>query len=304
MTQLRPLKESDFTKLKPYFRLQAYRLCAYSLASILVWRSAHYHPVGAVEGDALVVGAEFSDRESQRHLLLPITPDGHVAPDHLRRLALKFGFNRFWYVPEEYINHFGRSRVEAEFKIEYQTHLDDYIYRTQDLADLGGKRYSQKRNLINQFRREYLLRERVQVTPIDEHAVPETLQFLEEWCLERGCEEEQDFDLACEKQAAINAITALPALDMSGLLIRVDGVVSAFAISSRLTDAMGTLHFEKAASAIKGLYQYLDRTCARQLFGGYAYINKESDMGLPGLQKAKQSYHPVMKERSFALILR
>jgi hypothetical protein len=304
MNRLRPLKESDFDRLKPYFRHQTYRLCAYSLASILVWRSAHYHPVGTEKGGALVVGAEFADKTSHRHLLLPIQPDGHVAPEPLHRLAASLDFGSYWYVPEAYINHFGRNRIDAYFRIETQPHLDDYVYRTQDLAGLTGKRYSQKRNLINHFRREYVLRGRVQVAPIEAAVVPETLAFLEEWCLERGCEEDQNFDLACEKQAAINALTALSALDMAGVLIRVDGIVSAFAVGSRLTDEMGVLHFEKAASAIKGLYQYLDRTCARQLFGGYAYINKESDMGLPGLQKAKQSYHPVMKERSFALVLR
>ena len=303
MNRPKPITESDHARLKPYFRGQAYRLCAYSLASILVWRSEHFHPVGTIEGDALVVGAEFAAKRPERHLLLPIKPDNDATPEQLHRLAVRLGFQQYWFVPKDYIDRFGRRGVEAYFTIEAQPHLDDYIYRTKDLAVLGGKRYSQKRNLINQFRREFVLRDRVRVEPMGVDTFPETLQFLEEWCLERGCEEGQDFDLACEKQAAVNAITAMPALDMAGILIRVDGVVSAFAIGSRLTDDMGVLHFEKAASDIKGLYQYLDRACARQLLNGYAFINKESDLGLPGLRKAKQSYHPVKKEKAFALIL-
>jgi hypothetical protein len=89
---------------------------------------------------------------------------------------------------------------------------------------------------------------------------------------------------------------------LNGILIRVDGVVSAFGIASHLTDNMGVLHFEKAFASMKGLYQYFDRECARRLFGNYTYINKESDMGIPGLAKAKKSYHPVMRVKSYKLI--
>ena len=67
---------------------------------------------------------------------------------------------------------------------------------------------------------------------------------------------------------------------------------------------MGVLHFEKALSNIKGLYQYFDSECAKRLFKGYKYINKESDMGDPGLAKSKKSYHPVMIVKSYKLIIK
>jgi hypothetical protein len=88
------------------------------------------------------------------------------------------------------------------------------------------------------------------------------------------------------------------------VLIRVDDAVSAFAIGDRLTPDMGVLMFEKAFSGIKGLYQYLDRACARRFFDGLAFINKESDMGIPGLRQAKRSYHPVAISKSCMLTLR
>ena len=88
-----------------------------------------------------------------------------------------------------------------------------------------------------------------------------------------------------------------------GILIRIDGAVSAFGIGSRLNRMTATLNFEKAFSEIKGLYQFLDNECAKRLFGEFHYINKESDMNLPNLAESKQSYHPVMRVKSFALIL-
>ncbi|RPJ82238.1 MAG: DUF2156 domain-containing protein [Deltaproteobacteria bacterium] len=71
-----------------------------------------------------------------------------------------------------------------------------------------------------------------------------------------------------------------------------------------MTDSIGVLHFEKAFAAINGMYQYFDRECARRLFQKYAYINKESDMGIPGLAKAKKSYYPVMREKAYKLVLK
>ena len=89
-----------------------------------------------------------------------------------------------------------------------------------------------------------------------------------------------------------------------GILIRIDGAVSAFGIGSRLNRTTATLNFEKAFSGIKGLYQFLDNECAKRLFSEFQYINKESDMNLPNLAESKQSYNPVLRVKSFALTLR
>jgi hypothetical protein len=67
---------------------------------------------------------------------------------------------------------------------------------------------------------------------------------------------------------------------------------------------MGILNYEKAFSNVKGLYQFLDNQCAKQLFAGYRYINKESDMSLPNLARMKRSYHPVLRVKSYQLTLK
>jgi len=77
-----------------------------------------------------------------------------------------------------------------------------------------------------------------------------------------------------------------------------------FTHGSLLSNCVSLQHFEKAFSGIKGLYQFLDNECAKRLFSEFQYINKESDMNLPNLAESKQSYNPVLRVRSFALILR
>jgi len=197
------------------------------------------------------------------------------------------------------------EQIQSLFFVYEESEYEDYVYRTDDLTELKGNQYSKKRNLINQFKKSYVKEGRVTVEPITNDKAEECIEFLEMWCEERGCDDmERQDDLACEKVAAINALKNINQLAMQGILMRVDGIVSAFGIASHLTSTMGVLHFEKAFASIKGLYQYFDRECARQLFQTYTYMNKESDMGIPGLAKAKKSYHPVMRVKSYKLVLK
>jgi hypothetical protein len=302
---LEPLTFDHYHRLKPFFVDQRHRLGAYCLTSMISWQTRFYQPQFAVDADGwLVVAGEFFKSREKRHLLLPLRPGSEPEPDQLRRLALDTGFDCFWFVPGAYLE--GRlPEVERYFTVSEQDGFHDYIYRRGDLAELAGRGYHKKRNLIRQFTDEYVLNGRIEVAPIEPSDVAACLDFLELWCQERDCgvEDEED-DLACEKIAAINALENLARTDARGLLIRVDGAVSAFAIGDRLTPDMGVLMFEKAFSGIKGLYQYLDRACARRFFDGLAFINKESDMGIPGLRQAKRSYHPVAISKSCMLTLR
>ncbi|MDD5775825.1 MAG: phosphatidylglycerol lysyltransferase domain-containing protein, partial [Candidatus Omnitrophica bacterium] len=81
----------------------------------------------------------------------------------------------------------------------------------------------------------------------------------------------------------------------------IDGVVNAIAIMSALHEKTGVLHFEKAFSDIRGLYQFLDNECAKRLFSQYEFINKESDMNIAELAQSKKSYHPVQRIKSYCL---
>ena len=295
---------SDFAAYKPYFSQQRYSLCGYALSSIIAWSNEEYQPFGIFTDDALIVAAEFATEREHRHLILPISPKREYGPGELSELARDLGYSTYWFVPESYIERQGREELARYFSIVPHEAYDDYVFSTEDLALLKGNKYSKKRNLINQFEREFVAAGRVQVEAMGPAVVDECLEFLEQWCVERdGCDGTVNMDLACEKQAAITTIENLEQMELKGILVRLDNVVSAFGISSELTRDMATLQYEKAFSNVKGLYQYLDRECARRLFEGYAYINKESDMGMPGIAKSKRSYYPVRMVKAYKLTL-
>jgi hypothetical protein len=144
----------------------------------------------------------------------------------------------------------------------------------------------------------------VRVEEILPQDVDECLQFLEIWCEQHDCDTDQESNLACEKNAVITTLKNMTVFESMGIQVRVDGKVSAFGVGSRLNETTAVLNFEKADSAIKGLYQFLDNECAKRLFRGYFYVNKESDMNLPKLADSKQSYNPVLRIQSYTLKLR
>ena len=300
--ELKPLTPQDYPDYKKYFKKQPYHLCAYSLSSIIAWQNSDYQAMAGIWKDTLIITAEFRNNKSKRHLILPIAPPDVFPPEKLARIAEDLDFGEYWFVPQSYLDIHGRDIVDAYFDVEHQQGYDDYIYLTSDLADLKGNKYSKKRNLIKQFNRTYIEANRVELDTITPKNLEECLEFLEKWCEERDCDANPEDDLACEKIAAINTLINMELYEVNTLMLRIDGVVSAFGVSAYLTSQMATLQYEKAYDKIKGLYQYFDNQCAKRLFNGYAYINKESDMGSEGLAKTKKSYHPIHMVESFRLI--
>jgi len=298
----RPLGLGDAAALEPFFRAQRYPLAVYSLLSIMAWRRADGLEVSyAVHDDLLVLAAEGA---GSRHLALPI---GARTPSlrELRAVAKRMGFAEYWYVPGDYLAAFPEDEVRAEFEVAERPEWGEYTFLTEDLAELRGRRLAAKRNLIHQFEKVYVGTGRAAVGPILGEDVDDCAAFLEAWCVERGCADADRQPLACERLAAETALREMHELRAEGVAIRVDGRVVGFGIGHRVTDGLAALHFEKAFASIKGLYQYLDRECARRLFQGrFERVTKESDMGLPGLAQSKQSYGPSSKATAFALSLR
>jgi len=302
--KFKPLQPADYPDLKPFFRNLRYRLCPYSLPSIIAWCNVEYRPYGAIADDTFITRIEFASKPENHHLLLPVSPTREYGPEELRDLAISAGIRSYWYVPEDYIRKYGRDQIEPLFTVKEQKEYHDYVYLAEDLATLRGNKYSKKRNLINQFKRDILNGGNVEIETMTPSAKPECVDFLGRWCDERKCNIDLDVDLLCEKQALINTIENMDLMEVNGLMLRINDEVCAFGMASYLTDKMGVLYFEKALTRIKGLYQYFDNICAQRLFDGYTYINKENDMDLPGLAKSKKSYYPVMIIKSFKLELK
>ncbi len=154
--KLTKLFPQDYPKYKAFFKSQRYELSVYSLASILAWRNQVYQPYGIVLDDTLVVGVNYTNPDKPHHLLLPISPHREYPPGELHGLARELGYDLFQFVPDDYIQRYDAQEIADLFDIRPQAEYDDYVYRAKDLAGLKGNKFSKKRNLIHQFKSEYV----------------------------------------------------------------------------------------------------------------------------------------------------
>lgn len=294
----------DYNGLKPFFENQPHELSVYSLASIICWNTAVASPYYKIDGDTLLISHLFEKERENDHLMLPISMDKMIPPSDLVSFAEKYGHSSYWFVPETYISFYGIKAVSEFFHIDEQAEYEDYVYLSEDLSSLKGNKLMKKRNHYNSFKKNYIDPGLAVIQEMTPESADECLDYLEEWCAERDCGQNPESSMLCEKNAAACAVQNLEKLDMKGLLLRVEGKINAFAVASKISKRMGALHFEKAVPTIKGLYQYFDSKCAEILFSDFEYLNKESDMGQPGLEKAKKSYNPVMRIKSYKLTLK
>lgn len=182
---------------------------------------------------------------------------------------------------------FFRKRIASEASIVYDRDNSDYLYKTGDLISLQGKKYDGKRNHINKFRKLYTY----EYVPLESTFLDECARIMEQWCADKDCEcVNGEY---CERKANLELLENFGALDYKGALIKVDGAYEAFTAGEMLNENTAVIHVEKARSSIKGLYTLINQQFAEKEWSGTTYINREQDLGLDGMRKAKLSYHPV-----------
>ena len=190
-------------------------------------------------------------------------------------------------------------------KLRYHFDRDsfDYVYDINDLADLTGRKYQKKRNHLNRFRQanpDYT------IEPITDENTEEVEALVNLWYDLRQREDPHS-DFHMEKAAIKKALKHRKELDMEGLLLRTEQGVVAMTLGSFLQPDMYDVHFEKALDIADGAYPAINNGFARYLREKHPelrYVNREDDMGIEGLRKAKLSYYPDhMVEKSWACLL-
>lgn len=181
----------------------------------------------------------------------------------------------------------------GKFLFEENRASFDYLYDINRLADLGGKKLQSKRNHCNRFEQNH---PDWSVEPITADNLPLCRAMAEEWFAQYDGEEtSEEHDFRIEKIALGRAFDDYAALGMDGLLLRTGGEIVAFTMGNLIQEDTFDVNFEKAFAGVQGAYPVINREFARYVRERYpsvVYLNREDDMGLPGLRRAKESYHP------------
>ena len=186
----------------------------------------------------------------------------------------------------------------ARFEVKEQEDLKDYLYDGEALRTLAGKKLHKKKNNYNAFVKAY--EGRIEYRKLCCSDREDVWKFLDFWRQQKGDDVEEHLDYEVRGIHDILKNCSEMAVEMGG--VYVDGRMEAFTIGSlNPLENMAVIHIEKANPEMRGLYQYINREFLVHAFPDVALVNREDDMGLEGLRKAKMSYNPIAFARKYSV---
>ncbi len=255
----------------------------YSFTTTFLWRHIYQFRIARMD-DYLILKSE---PKNPTYLFPagqgPLDKVIEVLAEETRQLNTPLTFNTV--LPGD------KARLEAMYpgKFEFTLWRDgaDYIYETQSLATLSGKKLAAKRNHIHRFLDNHPTWQYEELT---DKNIDEARQMNLAWCLQAGCAE--DGSLNDEYCAVEQAFRHFSELKLAGGLLRAEGRVVAFSIGDPLNEDTYLVHFEKAYADVQGAYPMINQQFVLHNCMDYPYVNREEDAGVPGLRHAKLSYNP------------
>ena len=305
MISFRQPQIEDRAWVQERFRISGHQGCEYSFATLFLWSQAFCQQVARMDGYVL---------ERLRGGMGPayLFPAGEgpleAVLDALEEDAEQRGdvFRLACMTPDQ-VELLERLRP-GEYEIAPDRDGWDYLYDIDRMADLRGKRLQAKRNHINRFLDN---NPDWQVEEIGEDNLAECAEMDLEWNRryrpDEGIAQQEERTLLDERHAMSRAFANYHSLGLSGLLLRSAGRVVAFTIGSPINDDTFDIHFEKAFGEIQGAYPMIFREFSRWLrtnMPHLRWLNREDDMGLPGLRQAKLSYAPDRMVEKFTAVRR
>ncbi len=185
---------------------------------------------------------------------------------------------------------------EEKYFVKEQEDSRDYLYLGESLRKLSGKKLHKKKNRLNVFLRQYEGRFEYRTLGCDDK--DDMWKFLDRWRIQKGEDQEEHLDYEVRGIHDILRNCCELNIHMGG--IYVDGRLEAFSVGSyNKIEDMAVIHIEKANPEIPGLYQAINQMFLLNEFPNVQWVNREDDMGLEGLRKAKMSYNPADFARKY-----
>lgn len=275
----------DKEQIEYYFEKAPSRSCERTFVNVYLW-SRHYRVKYAVIENALV----FCSMDDGMAFAYPAgeKENVHAALEYLMKYTAEKGepFRLYNVTPE----HFEQLETwyPGRFEIEYNRDYADYVYETEKLASLAGKKLHGKRNHINKFKTLY---PDWTYESLDENNVEECFQMALKWRNQNGCEDDPEKN--AEMCVTLNSLRLYKELGLKGGVLKAEGQIAAFTLGEPLSEDTFVVHIEKAFPDIEGAYPMINQQFVQHECMDYQYVNREEDTGAEGLRKAKLSYRPV-----------
>lgn len=259
--------------------------CEFSFSNLVSWRFL-YNTKYAIVDDFLILRYHNHDADI---FMMPIgngNADGVV--NKLIEEAHSQGMPFKMFAACHFVENQISDEMKERFILEPNRDNFDYVYYREELATLKGKKFQQKRNHVNRFMNTYPNWEYKSTTP---ELIKLCIEKENEWYNSNDDYKHQDIDN--ERQALLYAMNHAEEIGIKGGVLFVDGNIVAFTFGFPINHKTFGIHFEKADINYTGAFTVINQMFARDIPAEFEYINREEDLGIEGLRKAKTSYNPA-----------
>ncbi len=282
MLELRHLSINDKQLVEKYIPDCCKKMCDFTFGNLYTWSMAEHTEIAEKNG-FLFIRSTFNGVTS--YAFPWGDGDYKTALSEICEDSRERGADLSFYcvAPEQLpllMSYFGENLV-------YKEHRDyfDYVYFSEKLASLSGRKLHSKKNHVNSFNKKYAY----SVEKITAENLSECKEFSKKWFKEN----ESTQTLEAERQVINCAIKNFGELCYKGILLKVEGKIVAYCLGEAMADGETfCVHFEKASKDFLSAYSVVNKLFAEKLQSKFKYINREDDAGVEGLRKAKLSYQP------------
>ena len=288
----KPVELRDKDTIDRFLKEDPPQISELTFTNLFIWEH-RYHPRWVQRDNCLLI--ILNPEDSSPFGLPPVGPGDKVkAFDNMCRELEKISPEvKICRVCEEFLNKY----VDPD---RYSHILDrnnsDYVYSSLDLIHLAGRKYHRKKNLLNRFLKSYAFEYRA----LDIDLVECFLDMQEHWCRIKECTDKPE--LLAEDYAIYRALIHFEELGYKGGAIQIDSRIEAFSLGEVLNPVTSVIHIEKANPKITGLYSAINQLFCSNSWSDMKYINREQDLGIEGLRKAKESYYPHHMVNKYTII--
>ena len=288
------LEKADKPRLDAFFKERYYENSHFNFTNLYMWRQP-YHIMWAVEDDVLYMKAEWEGRVFAMQPFGPISKMEDAITNWLayfREIGQPFEISGIERSMAERL----QAYPGAVFDVQADRDNFDYVYRSEDLIQLAGRKYHSKKNHLNSFHKNYA---EAEYLPITDEIVTQCKLNINGWYKRREQDMPDDPFIENERAAIIEVLNNFADFGLKGGALLVGKRIVAFTFGEQLNRDTAVIHVEKADPEVRGAYPAINQAFIAHEWADMTYINREEDMGLDGLRQAKESYKPVKMIEKF-----
>ncbi|WP_026884604.1 DUF2156 domain-containing protein [Clostridium akagii] len=283
MLKFKRIDLNDKKLLDAYLNDFEYKSCEYSFTTLYIWKDACEIEY-AIYDNVLIIKKK--DFDGETHFMQPVgykIEQLREIVEMLKECKIQLEMQcLFKDIEENFVEDLKKTYGEDIEIVEDRDNFD-YIYDSEKLISLSGKKLHAKKNHYNQFIKNYSY----VIKDIREVSIEECIKALNYWLEQK---EDKSEYLCYEIKGVESLLRNIDKFNFQGMVVFVEDKIVALTIGEKISDETAVIHIEKADPEIKGLYTFINKIFVETCFSSIPKINREQDLGIPGLRKAKESY--------------